>query len=778
MVSISDPRTIPAIYPSRPGFPKSDFYRTQKPYTPNKGTMPAVFNSQDEDLHKRLRSPIAPLYSMTNVVKLESFVDQTLAVLLEQLDGRFLGSNDVPFDLGSWLQYFAFDSMGTLTFSRRYGFLEQGRDMNGILGEIWKFMKRVSVMGQIPWFDEFCNTNPFIALFRSPTGFGVLKVVDKFILQRLAPREKDEVSDEKDMLSQFLNIQASNPDVMPWAPRAWTFSNIMAGSDSTANVMRTIMYNLLVHRDTLSRLQDELLESESSNGLSRTCPSWEKVRDLPYLDACVLEALRLHPPFCLPFERVVPGGGLTVCETYLPAGTIVGISPYMANRDKETFGNDADEWRPERWLGLSHEDRKRLENSLLTFGAGRRTCLGKNIAILEIKKLIPVLLLNYDIQIVNPENYKTENAWFFKQTGLQAVIRKRAKMERGSSNKDKPTLPPVLNIPPSSSTVDVRVIDPGTLLDLRPDLFWQPELPGLRKVTAPTYCFLISVGTRHVLFDLGVRQDWERLPPSVVAMIKSQTTIQNPRNISDILDSDASSLGIRSTDIEAIIWSHAHFDHIGDPSTFPLSTELVVGPGIRDSHWPGFPTNPDAINLNSDIQGRKVREISFERTEKEAIKIGSFDALDYFGDGSFYLLNAAGHSIGHIGALARVTTSPDSFVFMGGDSCHHAGVLRPSKYLPCPSHSRHIPLSSESESVFTLSPVLPSDYDAALKTVDNIKELDAYDNVFLILAHDSTLKGNMDFYPLTINDWKAKGYGKQTKWLFYKDLEDAMEGTK
>nr|API82663.1 putative P450 monooxygenase and putative metallo-beta-lactamase superfamily II [Penicillium roqueforti] len=601
MVSISDPRTIPAIYPSRPGFPK----------------MPAVFNSQDEDLHKRLRSPIAPLYSMTNVVKLESFVDQTLAVLLEQLDGRFLGSNDVPFDLGSWLQYFAFDSMGTLTFSRRYGFLEQGRDMNGILGEIWKFMKRVSVMGQIPWFDEFCNTNPFIALFRSPTGFGVLKVVDKFILQRLAPREKDEVSDEKDMLSQFLNIQASNPDVMPW----------MAGSDSTANVMRTIMYNLLVHRDTLSRLQDELLESESRNGLSRTCPSWEKVRDLPYLDACVLEALRLHPPFCLPFERVVPGGGLTVCETYLPAGTIVGISPYMANRDKETFGNDADEWRPERWLGLSHEDRKRLENSLLT-------------------------------------------------------------------------------------------------------------------------------------------------------MIKSQTTIQNPRNISDILDSDASSLGIRSTDIEAIIWSHAHFDHIGDPSTFPLSTELVVGPGIRDSHWPGFPTNPDAINLNSDIQGRKVREISFERTEKEAIKIGSFDALDYFGDGSFYLLNAAGHSIGHIGALARVTTSPDSFVFMGGDSCHHAGVLRPSKYLPCPSHSRHIPLSSESESVFTLSPVLPSDYDAALKTVDNIKELDAYDNVFLILAHDSTLKGNMDFYPLTINDWKAKGYGKQTKWLFYKDLEDAMEGTK
>lgn len=140
----------------------------------------------------------------------------------------------------------------------------------------------------------------------------------------------------------------------------------MAGSDSTANVMRTMMYNLLVDRDTLKSLRAELLEAESSNGLSRSLPSWDGVRSLPYLDACVLEALRLHPPFCLPFERVVPEGGITVCETYLPAGTVVGISPYLANRDKQTFGDDADKWRPSRWLDLSREDRVKLENSILT----------------------------------------------------------------------------------------------------------------------------------------------------------------------------------------------------------------------------------------------------------------------------------------------------------------------------------------------------------------------------------------------------------------------------
>lgn len=266
-------------------------------------------------------------------------------------------------------------------------------------------------------------------------------------------------------------------------------------------------------------------------------------------------------------------------------------------------------------------------------------------------------------------------------------------------------------------------------------------------------------------------------------MIKSQTVIQNPRNISDILDSDTSSLGIRSTDIEAVIWSHPHFDHIGDPSTFPPSTDVIVGPGIRDTHWPGYPTNPDAINLDADIRGRHVREISFDKNEKGFVKIGSFDGFDYFGDGSFYLLNAPGHSIGHMGALARVTVSPDSFVFMGGDACHHPGVLRPTKYLPCPAQSCHNVLSrrpcgSKTESVFTLSPALTSDYDAALETVDHIKELDACEDVFVMLAHDTTLNGNIDFYPATINDWKVKGYGKKTKWLFCDELEKSIGGSK
>lgn len=151
------------------------------------------------------------------------------------------------------------------------------------------------------------------------------------------------------------------------AVTAWTFSNVIAGSDSTAVVMRTVWYNLLAHPETLHRLRDELTETAASRpgGFSKPFPAWKDVCDLPYLDACINEGVRLHPPFCLPFERVVPSGGITIGGYYFPEGTVVGMSPYVVNRHAATFGPDADEWRPGRWM-VPEGERRKLEASILT----------------------------------------------------------------------------------------------------------------------------------------------------------------------------------------------------------------------------------------------------------------------------------------------------------------------------------------------------------------------------------------------------------------------------
>lgn len=137
---------------------------------------------------------------------------------------------------------------------------------------------------------------------------------------------------------------------------------MIAGSDSVGSLMRTTVFNLLSHPRTLDKLYNELLTA----GVSRPYPRYSELRNLPYLDACVQEGIRMHPPFALPFERIVPKGGVTVLGHFLPEGTAVGGSPYVVNRHKGTFGDDAEFWRPERWLEKDDAHKKKLESSMLT----------------------------------------------------------------------------------------------------------------------------------------------------------------------------------------------------------------------------------------------------------------------------------------------------------------------------------------------------------------------------------------------------------------------------
>lgn len=140
------------------------------PFT-KKGSLPAVFTTQDEKQHKQLKSPIAPLYALSNVITFEGFVDEILGVLFQQLDKRFVDSCKT-FDLGDWLQYFAFDVMGTMTFSSRYGFLETGKDVNGMLESIWKFMLTIApVSSHLPFLSArlFDHAQPCLCQIVSRT---------------------------------------------------------------------------------------------------------------------------------------------------------------------------------------------------------------------------------------------------------------------------------------------------------------------------------------------------------------------------------------------------------------------------------------------------------------------------------------------------------------------------------------------------------------------------------------------------------------------------------
>ncbi|KAL1964338.1 hypothetical protein VTN77DRAFT_7023 [Rasamsonia byssochlamydoides] len=174
--------------------------------------------------------------------------------------------------------------------------------------------------------------------------------------------------------------------------------------------------------------------------------------------------------------------------------------------------------------------------------------------------------------------------------------------------------------------------------------------------------------------------------------------------------------------------------------------------------------------------------------------MGKFQAHDYFGDGSFYILNTPGHTIGHISGLVR--TTPDTFVFLGGDISHFPGTYRPTRYVPLPEVlpaetklDARLPLPCAC-SLFTACHPNPSparttpfyhasqhpnswydDPQEAQRSIDALTEFDANENVFVAIAHDPALKEVCELFPHgTLNEWKAKGWTRQSHWHFVNEL--------
>ena len=99
-----------------------------------------LFNTQDDQLHRSMKIPIAGIYSMSNLVSFEPYVDSTIGFFLQRLE-EAQGKAGGKIDLGTWLQWFAFDVMGEITFSKRLGFLDEAKDVDGIMGSIWKMFQ-------------------------------------------------------------------------------------------------------------------------------------------------------------------------------------------------------------------------------------------------------------------------------------------------------------------------------------------------------------------------------------------------------------------------------------------------------------------------------------------------------------------------------------------------------------------------------------------------------------------------------------------------------------
>lgn len=201
-----------------------------------------------------------------------------------------------------------------------------------------------------------------------------------------------------------------------------------------------------------------------------------------------------------------------------------------------------------------------------------------------------------------------------------------------AADEIKPRAHLSLNLPHSDCTVEVWIINTTTDIVVPAKAMVEPVQKGHEHMNMPTFAFLVenkNLG-KTILFDLGCRKDWWNHSPASCASIGNRIPGLNVlKNVNELLREG----GVDDQKIDAVVWSHWHWDHTGDLTLFPQSTDLYVGPGFKESFMPGYPTNTYCPILDADYVGRTIHEPSFDTNNK----IGAFPSFDLFGDGSFYL---------------------------------------------------------------------------------------------------------------------------------------------
>ena len=119
------------------------------------------------------------------------------------------------------------------------------------------------------------------------------------------------------------------------------------------------------------------IDAAVANGTLSIPVAYAEAIKLPYLKACINEGMRLHQSVGLTMPRLVPAGGTTISGIYIPEGYRVGVNGAVVQYDTDVFGLDADRFNPNRWI---EGDAVRMDKIMIQFGAGSRTCIGKNVS--------------------------------------------------------------------------------------------------------------------------------------------------------------------------------------------------------------------------------------------------------------------------------------------------------------------------------------------------------------------------------------------------------------
>ncbi|WZH40486.1 uncharacterized protein QYS62_001419 [Fusarium acuminatum] len=415
----TDPVVLRSMSAVRSTYTKGDFYSSGRiiPKVDN------VVSERDEVKHKAMRAKMAPGYSYkeNEGFGFEAGIDRQLLNFIRLIDRKYLSttSESRPIDFAEKSQFFALDVIGDVSFGEPFGYLSKDEDLynyNEINASSLPVMNIVSVY---PWLGRIVHRWPLSMLLpreEDQVGFGRLM---GFATQIVRSRLLDGAGQTKGMMQAHINSGMNEEELIQQV-----FISIIAGSNTSAHALRMIILSLITNPTAYAALIAEIRQSASA---VNTPISWAQTQALPYLQAVVREGLRMWPPVAgLGFKQVPPEGD-TINGFFVPGGTQVGQGFYAVGRSHLVWGEDADIFRPERWL-LAEGDRLRDMIAAFDthFGHGKYSCLGKPIALMEIHKTVFELIKHYDFAVLNAERpIKVQTSVFLFASDFWVKITRR-----------------------------------------------------------------------------------------------------------------------------------------------------------------------------------------------------------------------------------------------------------------------------------------------------------------------------------------------------------------
>ncbi|PRQ59951.1 putative abieta-7,13-dien-18-ol hydroxylase [Rosa chinensis] len=266
-------------------------------------------------------------------------------------------------------------------------------------------------------FDVFWKIKRFLNIGKEAELKKNLKVVDQFVYKLINSKietfQNPEVNlllKKRDLVSRRLELKDTDPKYL----RDIVLCVTVAGQDTTASSLSWFVYMMCKHLHIQEKIAQEVrevinLEDNSSIDELAASLDQEALDKMQYLHAALSETIRLYPS--VPMNMRMCFSDDTWPDGYsVRKGDLVVYQPYAMGRMKSLWGDDAEEFRPERWLDENGLFQDESPYKFIAFSAGPRICLGKEHAYTQMKIFSAVLLCSYIFKLADEKkiaNYKT-----------------------------------------------------------------------------------------------------------------------------------------------------------------------------------------------------------------------------------------------------------------------------------------------------------------------------------------------------------------------------------